>query len=87
MTTKWSGNIYGLQRTTEVDSFMDSYPVMYEVRMYHAFNISQWHAWKLHSEWSLDRQLPIRLLPLRQNESVCEAFHMKMSSTCRFTFM
>ena len=27
------------------------------------------------------------LVPLFQNESKCETFHMKMSSACSFTFM
>ena len=33
------------------------------------------------------RPFPSSLLPLFQNESTCETFHMKMSSTCSFIFM
>ena len=34
----------------------------------------------------VDRPFPSSLVPLFQNESKCETFHMKMSSECRFIF-
>ena len=34
-----------------------------------------------------NRPFPSSLVPLFQNESKCETFHMKMSSACRFIFM
>ena len=34
-----------------------------------------------------NRPFPISLVPLFQNESKCETFHMKMSSACSFIFM
>ena len=36
-----------------------------------------------HFNWSF----PSSLVPLFQNESKCETFHMKMSSACSFIFM
>ena len=42
------------------------------------------------SQWSLilmNRPFPSSLVPLFQNESKCETFHMKMSSACSFIFM
>ena len=33
------------------------------------------------------RPFPSALVPLFQNESKCEPFHMKMSSACSFIFM
>ena len=35
----------------------------------------------------LNRPFPSSLVPLCQNESKCETFHMKMSSACSFIFM
>ena len=35
----------------------------------------------------LNRPFPSSLVPLFQNESKCETFHMKMSSACSFIFM
>ena len=35
----------------------------------------------------LPRPFPSSLVPLFQNESQCETFHMKMSSACSFIFM
>ena len=34
-----------------------------------------------------NRPFPSSLVPLLQNESKCETFHMKMSSACSFIFM
>ena len=34
-----------------------------------------------------NRPFPSSLVPLFQNESKCESFHMKMSSACSFIFM
>ena len=34
-----------------------------------------------------NRSFPSSLVPLVQNESKCEAFHMKMSSACSFIFI
>ena len=34
-----------------------------------------------------NRPFPSSVVPLFQNESKCETFHMKMSSTCSFIFM
>ena len=34
-----------------------------------------------------NRPFPSSLVPLFQNESKCETFHMKMSSACSFIFM
>ena len=34
-----------------------------------------------------NRPFPCSLVPLFQNESKCETFHMKMSSACSFIFM
>ena len=36
---------------------------------------------------ALNRPFPSSLVPLFQNESTCETFHMKMSSACSFIFM
>ena len=36
---------------------------------------------------TFNRPFPSFLLPLFQNESKCEIFHMKMSSACSFIFM
>ena len=35
----------------------------------------------------MNRPFPSSLVPLFQNESKCETFHMKMSSACSFIFM
>ena len=35
----------------------------------------------------INRPFPSSLVPLFQNESKCETFHMKMSSACSFIFM
>ena len=41
--------------------------------------------------WSLEvltnKPFPSSLVPLFENESKCEAFHMKISSECSFIFM
>ena len=34
-----------------------------------------------------NRSFPGSLVPLFQNESKCESFHVKMSSACSFIFM
>ena len=36
---------------------------------------------------SSNRPFPSTLVPLLQNESKCEIFHMKMSSACSFILM
>ena len=36
---------------------------------------------------SCNRPFPSSQVPLFQNESICETFHMKMSSACSFIFM
>ena len=35
----------------------------------------------------MNRPFPTSLVPLLQNESKCETFHMKMNSACSFIFM
>ena len=37
--------------------------------------------------WMINRPFPSSLVPLFENESKCETFHMKMSSACSFIFM
>ena len=39
------------------------------------------------TNFHLNRPFPSSLVPLFQNESKCETFHMKMSSACSFIFM
>ena len=38
-------------------------------------------------KFKANRPFPSALVPLFQNESKCETFHMKMSSACSFIFM
>ena len=56
---------------------------------------NQWNMHQLHLQGTgskevrtrLNRPFPSSRVPLFQNETKCETFHMKMSSACSFIFM
>ena len=51
------------------------------------FRLIQMYPLNLIIKFILNRPFPSYLVPLFQNESKCETFHMKMSSACSFIFM